>query len=284
MLDPARAGTARQPRSSGKPRPLRHRLFATRTGAGCPGRQHPCPSAPLQLSAPARPGAPPARSTPPPCAGPARPNRPSTQPSARPACATKSSCSTRWPPPTAAAPPLADRADAPSTLIWEGQDTLAPKELGALQQEYYALFEGIEAGHDGDLDWEERQVLYAAHGALALAATSGDRHTRRLLSAATGVLADGPGPLATADVIRCPGHYASAPAGCRHRPNVCRALPALPPSGTDTVLSRAAHQAAQLLAEAARVPWGGDEHWIRCGDLIEQAIAATRDGLRSRDR
>lgn len=175
--------------------------------------------------------------------------------------------------------PMIDRADILSQLIYEGHDRLPAGERAALQREFDAIWAHIQALHGGDVYWEERQVLYAAHGALLRAGTIDDLHTRRLVSAAAGVLADGPGPLATADCIRCPNHFASAAGGCRHRPGSCRALADPPQDGARTPLSQAARHAAALLAMAARVPWGGDEQWTCCADLIDQALAAARCGL-----
>lgn len=175
--------------------------------------------------------------------------------------------------------PLIARADALDKEVWDGEDRLPHSELAAFQGESNAIWDRLMVMRGDDVYWKEWQVLYAAHGALVRAGTVLDRHARRPVSAAAGVMAEGPGSLATADAVRCPGHYASAQDGFRHRPGTCGPLIAPPRGSAKTVLARAACEAAALLGEAARVPWSGDEEWTHCADLLDQAFAAARDGL-----
>lgn len=167
--------------------------------------------------------------------------------------------------------PLIDRADQLSALIYEGHGRRPAGELAALQRESNALWDHVQGLNNGDLFWEERQVLYAAHAALVRAGAVADRHTRRLISAASGVLdTTDDGSLTLSDIIRCPRHYVSAPSGRRHREGTCQEL-TCDPDGPDTPLSRAARAAAALLGDAARVPFRGDEEWTHCAELINKA-------------
>lgn len=101
----------------------------------------------------------------------------------------------------------------------------------------HAIWRRLVVMRGGDVYWEERQILYAAHGALVRAGTVVDRHARRLVSAAVGVLGEWrPGSLATADAVRCPGNYASSSLGCQHRPGACGALVDPPRGSAKTAL------------------------------------------------
>jgi hypothetical protein len=159
--------------------------------------------------------------------------------------------------------PYLDRAAHLDAMIYEQQNRLPKRDLDML--EALARQNWVEGGaYDEDPFVDGRVVLYAAFGALAHVARTGQG--RPLAAAAAAVLGDDD-PYLLSDYVRC----------CGRQPRqscACAALSRVVLAGPDVEMARDARAAADALARAARVPsTGNDEDWTEAAELIEEALA-----------
>ncbi|MBD0695812.1 hypothetical protein [Streptomyces sp. CBMA123] len=115
----------------------------------------------------------------------------------------------------------------------------------------------LDAHIDGDYLRDDREVLRAAALLLAVIAEGAERSD--FADAISGAL-NGFEPKMAADAIRDLKGSLAEPAA----------------EGPDTPAANTARAAASLLAQAARMPSGADEHWLACATLMEEAFSLVR--------